>query len=315
VKLTGGLAYGVQWWLSGLINNSNAGSSTGFQYDPPFVSKNGNADRTRAMLGGASPQSVTGGSGLFYSFLNKNFQVALDALQRNSQTKVLSTPSLVVMNNQEAQITVGSQVSVISQSLYNNVAPTTNTTTGNTVNSTGVGTASYISTGVTLDITPRVNPGGLVYMEVNQEDTTPNYSTVTPANPNPSIDQRNLKTQIAVQSGETVLLGGMISDTEGEAKTGVPLLGSIPLIGGLFGNTTKSRDRTELIVLITPRVITNIDEAREMTQEYEQKFESLKPLQAKQAEAKPAGAPTPPQPAPQSGPAPAMQPATPEENH
>jgi general secretion pathway protein D len=298
VKLSGDLKYGVQWWLSGLVNNSNAGSGTGFQYDPPFRSQNGNADRTRSMLGGSAIVPITGGPGLFYSYLNKNFQVALDALQQNATTKILSTPSLVVMNNQEAQITVGSQVSVISNSI-NLVggAATTNTNTSYS----GVGTASYISTGVTLDITPRVNPGGLVYMDVNQEDTSPNYSTVTAANPNPSIDQRNLKTQIAVQSGETVLLGGMISDTEGNTKNGVPLLSSIPIVGGLFGSTSKSRNRTELIVLITPRVVTNPDEAREMTQEYQQKFESLKPLHAKQAErpveVTPAPAPAPPAPA------------------
>jgi len=298
VKLSGDLKYGVQWWLSGLINNSNAGSGTGFQYSPPHVSKDGTADRTRAMLGGSSPISISGGPGFFYSFLNKNFQVALDALQQNSTTKVLSTPSLVVMNNQEAQITVGSQVSVISNSI--NYVGGTTAPTNNSTSYSGVGTASYISTGVTLDITPRVNPGGLVYMDVNQEDTSPNYSTVTSANPNPSIDQRNLKTQIAVQSGETVLLGGMISDTEGNTKNGVPLLSSIPLVGGLFGSTSKSRDRTELIVLITPRVITNPDEAREMTQEYQQKFESLKPLHAKQAE-QPVEA-TPAQPAPPAPP-------------
>jgi general secretion pathway protein D len=296
VKLHGAFQLGVQWWLSGLINNTNAGSGTGYQYQQPFRSQNGNADRTRAMLGPGT-ESVTSGPGFFYSFLNKNFQVALDALQQDGETRVLSTPSLVVMNNQQAQITVGSQVSVISQSLYNNVAATTNTA-NNTINSTGVGTASYISTGVTLDITPRVNPGGLVYMDVSQEDTSPNYGTVTAANPNPSIDQRNLKTQIAVQSGETVLLGGMISDNQGNTKSGVPLLSSIPILGGLFRSTNTSRDRNELIVLITPRVITNSEEARQMTQEYQQKFESLKPLHTKPADAQPAApAPAPVTPA------------------
>ena len=305
VKLTGDLKYGVQWWLSGLINNSNAGSGTGYQYKPPFVSNDGTADRTRAMLGGSSIVPVGSGPGLFYSYLNKNFQVALDALQQNSTTKVLSTPSLVVMNNQEAQITVGSQVSVISQSLYNNTG-VLNNGVGNSISSTGVGTASYISTGVTLDITPRVNPGGLVYMDVSQEDTSPNYATVTAANPNPSIDQRNLKTQVAVQSGETVLLGGMISDTEGKTTNGVPLLSSIPVIGGLFGSKSTSRDRTELIVLITPRVVTNPDEARQMTQEYEQKFESLKPLRAKQDAHDAETVPAAPAPAPAPQPAPAQ---------
>jgi general secretion pathway protein D len=301
VQLKGQLQYGVQWWFSGLINNNTANNSskTGYTYGrQPGYSENftGNdADRHRASAGGSTPPSVNGGPGIFYSFLNKNFQVALDALQTSGQSKVLSTPSLVVMNNQEAQITVGTQVPVSSTSFVG-VGVTTGASNGTTP--TGISQASYISTGVTLDITPRVNPGGLVYMDVSQEDTVAG-APVTPGG-NPPIDQRNLKTQVAVQSGETVLLGGMIKDEESSSKSGLPVLSSIPLIGSLFGSTEKKRDRTELIILITPRVVTNPDEAREMTQEYQQKFESLKPLHAKQAEqpveAAPAPAPAPAQP-------------------
>jgi general secretion pathway protein D len=283
VTLTGNLQYGVQWWLSGLINNSNAGSGTGFNYESPFASTNGNSDRHRVSLGGGAPTSLNGGGpGTFYSYLNKNFQVALNALEKSGNSKILSSPSLVVMNNQQAQLTVGTQVSVISASLVGlGGYGTTNTTTG--ITSTGIGQANYISTGVTLSITPRVNPGGLVYMDVSQEDTSPDYSTVTANNPNPAINQRNLDTQVAVQSGQTVLLGGMIQDQDGDSRNGVPILSKIPVLGGLFGSTTKTRQRTELIVLITPRVITNSDEAQQMTQEYESKFESLAPLRARNA--------------------------------
>ena len=103
------------------------------------------------------------------------------------------------------------------------------------------------------------------------------------ADANPAINQRNLDTQVAVQSGQTVLLGGMIQDQDGDSRNGVPVLSKIPVLGSLFGSTTKTRQRTELIVLITPRVITNSDEAQQMTQEYEQKFESLAPLRARNA--------------------------------
>ena len=278
VALDGDLQYGVQWWLAGLINTNS--SDTGYQYGPNFQ---GNpADRHRTSLGvSGTAQPVTNG-GLFYSFLNKNFQVAINALQTTGNTKVLSTPSLVVMNNQEAQITVGQQVPVISTSILGvNSVGTTTGVANNSVTNTGIGQASYISTGVTLDIKPRVNPGGLVYMDVTQEDSSPGVASGQ--NPNPPINQRNLQTQVAVQSGETVLLGGMIQDTEIDTNTGLPLLNRIPLIGSLFGNTSKHHSRTELIILITPRVITNADEARQMTAEYEQKFESLAPLNAKDA--------------------------------
>ncbi|MBS0557619.1 MAG: type II secretion system secretin GspD [Proteobacteria bacterium] len=292
VTLTGNLQYGVQWWLSGLINNSNAGSGTGFQYGDGYQ---GNpADRHRASLGGGAPTSLNGGSpGVFYSFLNKNFQVALSALEKSGNSKILSSPSLVVMNNQQAQLTVGTQVSVISASLIG-LGGYNSTNTGTGITSTGVGQANYISTGVTLMITPRVNPGGLVYMDVSQQDTSPDYSTVTANNPNPAINQRNLDTQVAVQSGQTVLLGGMIQDQDGDSRNGVPGLSDIPVIGHLFGSTTRTRQRTELIVLITPRVITSTDEAQQMTSEYESKFESLAPLRAAQAAGQAAPAPAPP---------------------
>ena len=282
VTLTGNLQYGVQWWLSGLINNSSAGSGTGFQYEPPFASQNGTSDRHRVSLGGGAPASLNGGApGIFYSYLNKNFQVALNALEKSGNSKILSSPSLVVMNNQQAQLTVGTQVSVISTSFLGIGAYGTSTNnTGTGITSSGIGQANYISTGVTLSITPRVNPGGLVYMDVSQEDTSPDYSTVTANNPNPAINQRNLDTQVAVQSGQTVLLGGMIQDQDGDSRNGVPVLSKIPVLGSLFGTTSKTRQRTELIVLITPRVVTSSDEAQQMTQEYESKFESLAPLRA-----------------------------------
>jgi len=305
VTLTGNLQYGVQWWLSGLINNSNAGSGTGFQYEPPFASKDGNSDRHRVSLGAGAPANLNGGGpGAFYSYLNKNFQVALNALEKSGNSKILSSPSLVVMNNQQAQLTVGTQVSVISTSFLGIGGYGTTSGTGTGITNSGIGQANYISTGVTLSITPRVNPGGLVYMDVSQEDTSPDYSTVTANNPNPAINQRNLDTQVAVQSGQTVLLGGMIQDQDGDSRNGVPGLSKIPVLGSLFGSTSKTRQRTELIVLITPRVITSSDEAQQMTQEYEQKFESLAPLRARntvpassQAPAPAQAAPTKPEPA------------------
>ena len=273
VTLSGDLEFGVQWWLGGLINNTTGqtNSTTGYQYGQAF--QGNQADRHRAALGGTGTFPTDSGQGLFYSFLNKNFQVALSALQTSGQTKILSAPSLVVMNNQQAQITVGTQVPILSTSILG--LGTTDTTTGLATN-TGIGQASYISTGVTLSITPRVNPGGLVYMDVDQEDSVPGAPAAN--NPNPPISQRNLQTEVAVQSGDTVLLGGIIQDHTSDSKTGVPGLSSIPLLGGLFGNTSKTHDRTELIVLITPRVIVNSEDAREMTQEYEKKFESLAPL-------------------------------------
>lgn len=291
VTLSGDLQFGVQWWLDGLINAG--GNNTGYQYNYPFAPKNGLADRTRASLGGSVPPSVNGGNGLFYTFLNRNFQVALNALQSSGNSKILSAPSMVVLNNQQAQITVGTQVP-ITQISYGGIPLTSTGTTASSSSgalTSTVGQVSYISTGVTLNVKPRVNPGGLVYMEVDQEVSAP--GTPAAGSTNPPISQRAVNTQIAVQSGQTVLLGGLISENDIDSDSGVPGLSKVPLLGKLFGNTSRTRARTEIIVLITPQVITNAEEARTMTEEYQRRFESLAPLRAKRVDETPAAPPVP----------------------
>ncbi len=278
VKLTGELSFGVQWWFDGLINqnvNSNSAASTGYQYGPGFTGNAG--DRHRSSLGGGGSALPSNNGGLFYSFLNKNFQVAINGLQTSGTAKTLSAPSLVVLNNQQANITVGDQIPIQTIS-YN---PYGTAVTGSTTSSalSTIGSTQYVSTGTTLQITPRVNPGGLVYMDVAQEITTPGTAA---AGSNPPISQRDLTTQIAVQSGQTVLLGGLIREDNTNSNTGVPLLSSIPVVGNLFKSTDNQRTRTEIIVMITPRVIYNAEDAQTITQEYQDKFESLAPLRAKQ---------------------------------
>lgn len=260
VRLTGDFQFGVQWYLEGLIKNTTDANGNIVPGQP------GNQQQGALGAGGVnySPVSATGGDAFFYSFVNHNLQVALRALETSGKTKTLSAPSMVVLNNQIAQIQVGDQVPV-------------NSTSVNTGLTTGVVTsAQYIPTGVILGVQPRVNPGGLVYMNVMQQVSQ--AGTPATAGGNPPISQRALSTQVAVQSGQTVLLGGLIQQTDQTTNTGIPGLNQIPILGRLFGSTDRSKDRTELIVLITPRVITNSEEAKQITDEYQQKFESLAPL-------------------------------------
>jgi len=297
VSLVGDLQYGVQWWLSGLINTGNA--STGNNYGYPGFTGN-TTDRHRASLGSSSGAAPTNNGGLFYSFLNKNMEVALNALQTSGNTKILSAPSMVVLNNQEAQINVGQQIPILSTSIVGLNSTTTSAVNNGAVSNTGIGSTSYVNTGVILDVKPRVNPGGLVYMDVSQEVSAAGNVPANSTSGNPPINQRQLQTQVAVQSGQTVLLGGLISETDTDSQSGIPLLSSVPVLGKLFGNTTKHRDRQEIIVLITPRVITNPDEAQDLTREYEQKFESLAPLRAREeSTAHPQPAPARPLPVPE----------------
>jgi general secretion pathway protein D len=289
VSLTGNLSFGVQWYLNGLMGTATGSAQQNGQYPIEFSGNRWN--RHRLALGATGNVTPTNDGGFFYSFLSKNFEVAINALETNGTAKSLAAPSLLVMNNQEAQINVGQQIPV-NQTYFTGLAGVTNT--GSTVGS-GYGTVQYLNTGITLNVKPRVNPGGLVYLDVQQEVSNPG-PVASNSNGNPPINQRLLQTQVAVQSGETLLLGGLIQDNRSEGQTGLPLVSKVPVLRNLFGSTNQTKNRTELIVLITPRVIASVDEAREATLEYTRQFESLTPLRASTPAAQaPQPAPTPAQ--------------------
>jgi general secretion pathway protein D len=293
VSLHGDLNYGVQWYLTGLIGTASGSAQENGRYPyayPPGTgpSYTGNShDRHRTSLGATGNVTPTKDGGFFYSFLNKNFEVAISALETSGQAKSLAAPSLLVANNQEAQINVGTQIPIV-QTYYNGFNTVGTTGTSSTIGTTG--SVQYLNTGVTLDVKPRVNPGGLVYLDIQQEVSNPGPAA---AGANPPINQRLIQTQVAVQSGETLLLGGLIQDNQTTNDAGLPLISKVPFLRNLFGNTQNSKQRTELIVLITPRVIRNSDEGRQVTQEYTRQFQSLAPMR-KDAEQ---SAPPPPPPA------------------
>lgn len=273
VTLTGDLQYGVQWWFAGLRGKGYEG----LDYD--VLTPLDRQDRQRSALGGNIPsKDIT----TFWSFLNSKYQVALSALEKSGQAKVLSAPSLMVINNQEAEINVGEQIPITQTYITGIGLPSTGTNGSLSNTSSGYGSVQYLDTGVRLRVKPRVNPGGLVYMEVSQEVSSPG---AVAAGENPPINTRNLDTQIAVQSGESVLLGGLIKETKNDGVTGVPGLSRVPLLGKLFSTTSEATNRTELIVLITPNVVTNTEEAREVTEQYKLQFRGLEPLEKKMKEA------------------------------
>ncbi|MFJ4143851.1 type II secretion system secretin GspD [Pseudomonas sp. NPDC089734] len=251
VSLTGELDMGVQWYLGRLAGNSTSTTVA-------------NTSGSQGALGGGGA-GLGANDSLFYSFVSSNLQVALHALETNGRTQVLSAPSLVVMNNQQAQIQVGDNI------------PISQTTVNTSTSDTTLSSVEYVQTGVILDVVPRINPGGLVYMDIQQQVSDADTSGITDDNGNPRISTRSVATQVAAQSGQTVLLGGLIKQDNAESVSAVPYLGRIPGLKWLFGNTSRSRDRTELIVLITPRVITSSTQARQVTDDYRQQMQLLKP--------------------------------------
>ena len=250
VSLTDELDLGVQWYLGRLAGNSTTAGV-------------GDISGSQGALGGGGA-GLGAGDALFYSFVGNNLQVALRALEATGKTQVLSAPSLVVMNNQQAQIQVGDNIP-ISQ------------TTVNTINSdTTLSSVEYLQTGVILDVVPRINPGGLVYLDIKQQVSDAGATSSTQVNPR--ISTRSIATQVAVQSGETVLLGGLIRQDDVDTASRVPYLGRVPGLGWLFRATARSKGRTELIVLITPRVVSSTSQARQMTDQYREQMKLMVPL-------------------------------------
>lgn len=205
--------------------------------------------------------------GVAYRFLGTDAQARLNALEAAGRIALLSSPSLLVLNNKNATINVGDQIPITNLGSLNSGGGTNNGTISST---------RYIQTGVQVDITPRVNPGGLVYMEVKQDVSAP--GTPSAEGGTPPISTRQLNTEIAVQSGNTIVMGGLISENDTSSRSGVPVLSRIPVVGNLFGTKTKSTNRTELMLLITPTVIQNPEQARQVTKEYAKKFRGLKPI-------------------------------------
>lgn len=248
VNLNDELQYGVNWFFENSVPSNLQGTTS--------------VRRDWSSIGGA-----LGGSGVSWTFVGPDASAALSLLQGVTNTKVLSAPSLMVLNNKSATINVGDQIPVTSVSIGipgNNLNPGTSSYT------------QYLQTGITLSVTPRVNPGGLVFMEIEQEDSQPGAAT---EGGNRQISTRNISSEVAVQSGQTIILGGLIQQTDARGSNGVPFLSKIPVIGGLFGSQTRTDTRNELLVMITPRVITSGDDARRVTEDYKRQFRGLAPLQ------------------------------------
>jgi len=203
--------------------------------------------------------------GFSYALKAANAQVTLNALNKITDVNVISSPSLVVRDNKTAVLQVGDQVPIATQSAVSTL------TTGSIVNS-----VNYKDTGVILSVTPRVNQNGRVLLDIEQEVSSVSQTTSSSID-SPTIQQRRVKTTVVVNDSETLALGGLIQDNKTVIKNQVPVAGDIPLVGNLFKEKNNIITKTELIILITPRVIRDALEAQEVTNEYRRKIDILIP--------------------------------------
>jgi general secretion pathway protein D len=195
----------------------------------------------------------------------------LSASQAEGRSRVISAPSLIATDNIAATITVGQSVPTLSSQAVAGGAQSEGS-------SLFTNTISNVQTGVTLAVTARVNASGIITMEINQEVSNPQAPADTAAIQSPSIDRRSVRTQITISDGDTVALAGIIQETNLYSRDGVPGLMKIPILGGFFGGRSSSKARTELVVMLTPRVIYDETEFLSASEELKSGLRSLRKL-------------------------------------
>jgi general secretion pathway protein D len=180
---------------------------------------------------------------------------AIQALQQVTTVHVLSSPELLVLDNQPARLQVGSVVPYLSQTSQSTL----------TSDSPVISSINYQQTGVIMQVTPRVNSGGLVTLDVMQDVSDVAAGLTTTGINSPTFDERNVTSRVVVQDGQTIGLAGLITDSASLGNQGIPWLKDIPILGLLAGTQTNKRQRTELLILITPHVIHDQRDARALT--------------------------------------------------
>ena len=271
IKLTDDLAFGLEYALSmgglgGLIGAEGAASGGVSVGDTPGSGSLNIANSS--LLGTANRAMSIGSQGIFGFLTNRDeFLVLINALATENKVNILSTPHVIAADNREANILIGEEVPILTSTSTSSL-----TDTARTVNS-----VQYRETGKILTILPQVNSAGLVNLEIRQEVSAVG-STVFGSTNSPSFTSREAETTVVVQDGESVVLGGIIDDQIERDRRGVPYLMNVPVLGRLFRVDSEKVTRTELIILITPRVIRDRQELRAVSQEFTGRIQTLKEM-------------------------------------
>jgi len=240
VTLNDNLQYGTQFFfksggINGILNNATQAVTA----------------VSNTVLGTAFPGFLVSGSG------QGGAPFAISALQAVTKVNVLSSPQITVVDNQPARLQVGALVPYLTASSQSTL----------TANAPVINSIAYQPTGVIMEVTPRVNSGGQVTLDISQEvsevDNTPNTTGIN----SPTFNERSITSRVVVQDGQTIGLAGLIQDNTSRGNQGIPWLKDIPVLGALAGTQTNTRQRTELLVLLTPHVIRDQSDARALTED------------------------------------------------
>ena len=254
VTLTDNLTYGLRWNLN--VNASKLKIN-------PFT----NPITAGGPLGFTGlPSAVAFG----YTAIDSggNVRLSIEADVAASKAKILSAPHLLVADNREARIQVGSQIPIATSTT------STPLSSGTTVTNTTTSTVQYKDVGTILKIKPQINDSGLISLEISQEVSSANSQTILGTDQF-VITKNEVQTNLVAQDGDTIVIGGLVNETTSFSRSGIPLLSKLPLFGGLFGSTVDDKQRQELIILLTPRVVKTRSEAENLTTDYYELFKNV----------------------------------------
>ena len=265
VALTDDLSFGVDWLFRGGAPSGRGSGGNFNSTKTPFNPQPTPTSSTTTSAVGLALQT-----GFNYILNSASFpggiQAVLHLLDSYGSTRVISNPHLSALDNQKATIKVGDRIPINQQTFVGG------STTGTVTNAVTT-TSQYIDTGVLVQVTPHINAGGLVTLEVNAEVSNPG----NPANPGdaPPISTRSVQTLLAVPSGQTMVMGGLITENKQNTSNGLPLISRVPILGGLFGNQDLKNNRTELVLFITPQVLESEVDYQRVIEDLRRKMEQI----------------------------------------
>ena len=259
ITLSDNLSYGLSWSLN---------TDVRFSGIKPFkngVNLSGDAFNNAAGLS-STPQDKG------FTFIGKdpsgNLRAVLTALEDRSRAKVVAAPHILVSDNREARIQIGQQIPIATSTTSQPLSATTTTVTAVSTN-----TIQYKDIGVILKVKPQVNDSGLISLELSQEISAVSSSTITVGGLGEvAIDKTEATSNLVARDGETIIIGGLIREDTSHGETGLPFLSRIPILGALFGNKSDTVTRKETIILLTPHVIRNQQEAGEISSNYIKRY-------------------------------------------
>ena len=259
VDATSSWGFGINWSLGGQTGDSLLGGSSIMGSVPSYQLPSGNAVANKTMVVPLEPQNM------YLGYLNNKSILSfllLNATGTDSNINILSTPHILTIDNQEAEFNVGESIAVPSNSRMD-------------MNNNMYYTFEYQPVGLKLKLTPHITTGDKItlelYVEANSvlgSTSTASLNTIIP----PNLAKRDIRTKISIQDGTTIVVGGLMRTTTTETENKVPLLGDIPLLGWFFKNKSKEDVKTNLLVFITPRVVTDPEKMKKITDEKRQEF-------------------------------------------